>query len=65
MEPDAILEIFQKAEELHVKYVNYMRDDDSKTYSKIVKQLPYDMQEKKNINHKREWGPDCKKSQKK
>jgi len=51
MEPDAMLEIFQRAEELHgVKYVNYIGDGDCKTYKKIVEQLPY-VQKKECVNH--------------
>jgi len=51
MEPDAMLEIFQRAEELYgVKYVNYIWDGNCKTYKKIVEQLPY-VQKKECINH--------------
>ncbi|KYM96908.1 hypothetical protein ALC62_12418 [Cyphomyrmex costatus] len=52
MEPDAMLEIFQRANELYgMKYVNYIGDGNSKTYSKIIEQLPYDVQKKECINH--------------
>jgi len=42
MKPDAMLEIFQRTEELHgVKYVNYIGNRDCETYKKIIEQLPY------------------------
>lgn len=52
MEADAMLEMFQRAEELHeTKYVNYIGDGDSKTYNKIVQTLSYDVKKKECVNH--------------
>lgn len=43
MEADAMIEMFQRSEELYgVRYKHYIRDGDSKTYSQIVKSNPYE-----------------------
>lgn len=43
MEVDAVVEMFKRSETLHgVKYVNYIGDGDSKTYTGIVNAAPYE-----------------------
>lgn len=52
METDAMVEMFQRAEELHgTKYVNYIGDGDSKTYNKIAEALPHEVKKKECVNH--------------
>lgn len=42
MEPNAIVEMFKRSNEKYgVKYVNYIGDDDCKTYFELVKSVPY------------------------
>lgn len=42
MEVDAVVEMFQRSEDLYgVKYKNYVGDGDSKTYKSVVEKKPY------------------------
>lgn len=59
MEVDGILQMFGRSEEVHgVKYMNYIGDGDSKTYSAIKNAEPYgDLNVQKNeyIGHVQTW----------
>jgi len=52
MEPHAMVEMFQRSEQLHqVKYDCYVGDGDSKTYNEVVENVPYDVTKKECVNH--------------